>query len=216
MNKLIKSLFTVKCQKSDVKCSLRGFTPLEITRNNKHQAKSHKFLTGFTLIELLVVIAIIGLLATIVTVSVNSARAKSRDAKRKSELRQIQTALELYYDKYNTYPVSTPVCNPGQNEHGDPWCRDTTNNNGLTPILNWIPGLNEFMSNMPHNPKPYASGASWPYHYYSPSTNQYWLMVGLENTQDKDTCGGGAVYTWFDGTNTCGWWGSNLYVRSVK
>lgn len=60
---------------------------------------------GFTLIELLVVIAIIGILASIVLVSLNSARAKGRDAKRVSEIRQIKYALELYYNFNNTYPA---------------------------------------------------------------------------------------------------------------
>ena len=53
---------------------------------------------GFTLVELLVVIAIIGLLASVIVVSVSSARAKSRDGKRISEMRSIQTAIELYKD----------------------------------------------------------------------------------------------------------------------
>jgi prepilin-type N-terminal cleavage/methylation domain-containing protein len=61
---------------------------------------------GFTLIELLVVIAIIGLLASIVLVSLNTARAKARDAKRLSDMHQIQIALAMYYDDKNAYPVS--------------------------------------------------------------------------------------------------------------
>lgn len=60
---------------------------------------------GFTLIELLVVIAIIGLLSTIVLVSLNRARAKSRDAKRKTDLKQIEIALEMYWDHYGTLPA---------------------------------------------------------------------------------------------------------------
>ena len=60
---------------------------------------------GFTLIELLVVIAIIGLLSTLAVVALGSARLKARDAKRVSDLKQIQTALELYYMHTRQYRI---------------------------------------------------------------------------------------------------------------
>ena len=61
---------------------------------------------GFTLIELLVVIAIIGLLSTMAVVSLNNARVKARDARRISDIKQIQTALEMYFTDNNDYPAA--------------------------------------------------------------------------------------------------------------
>ena len=66
---------------------------------------------GFTLIELLVVIAIIGILATIVLVSLNTARQKARDVRRISDLRQVALALEMYYDDNSAYPGNTASAN---------------------------------------------------------------------------------------------------------
>jgi general secretion pathway protein G len=67
---------------------------------------------AFTLIELLVVISIIGILAVLVAANLNSARSRARDAERKSDLKNIQTALRLFYNDNGTYPRS----NSGDNK----------------------------------------------------------------------------------------------------
>lgn len=76
------------------------------THKNKQSAK------GFTLIELLVVIAIIGILASIISVSLTSARAKGRDGKRVADLRTIQLSLETYYSDNSSYPTTLAALAP--------------------------------------------------------------------------------------------------------
>ena len=61
---------------------------------------------AFTLVELLVVIAIIGLIATLSVIALGNARSKSRDAKRVSDIKQVQTALELFFSDKGRYPTA--------------------------------------------------------------------------------------------------------------
>ena len=66
---------------------------------------------GFTLIELLIVLAIIGTLTSIIMVNFLSARERARDGERKTELRQLQTAFELYRADQGAYPPAPlPTC----------------------------------------------------------------------------------------------------------
>lgn len=67
--------------------------------------KKSKQKYGFTLVELLVVVAIIGLLTTMVVISIQRVKAKARDAQRVSDINSIATALTLYHNDFNTYPV---------------------------------------------------------------------------------------------------------------
>ena len=74
-----------------------------IQRNNAH---------GFTLIELLVVIAIIGVLASVVLATVNTARSKAKVARAAVDLRQLVLVLNLYLDANNVYPCFDHTWDP--------------------------------------------------------------------------------------------------------
>ena len=83
-----------------------GFTPLKFLANfirAKHN--NQKTLAGFTLIELLVVIAIIGVLASIVMVSLNDVRARARDDRRVTDVKALSDALAMYQIQNATYPL---------------------------------------------------------------------------------------------------------------
>ena len=86
--------------------SERASYPLQFSMHHKQicYLKIKLKQNAFTLIELLVVIAIIGLLATIVLIALSSVRVKARDAKRLADMREVATALELYYSDIGHYP----------------------------------------------------------------------------------------------------------------
>lgn len=99
---------------------------------------------GFTLIELLVVIAIIGVLASVVLASLNSARAKGRDAKRMSDLKQMQLALEGYYADNGSYPTTN-----GSWRGTSPGCYSGDGATFLNPLVTW-----GYISTIPQDPTP--------------------------------------------------------------
>lgn len=61
---------------------------------------------GFTLIEMLVVVTIVGILAGLTLTASMSSRKVARDGKRKADLEQIRSALEIYRSDVKAYPAS--------------------------------------------------------------------------------------------------------------
>ncbi len=75
-----------------------------------HNCQNNNFnKKGFTLIELLVVISVIALLSTLALNAFSSARSKARDAKRISDLKALQTAMEMYKSEYNDVATTSTV-----------------------------------------------------------------------------------------------------------
>ncbi|MBI4215560.1 MAG: type II secretion system protein [Parcubacteria group bacterium] len=110
---------------------------------------------GFTLVELLIVVSIIGLLSTLSFVALGSARVKARDAKRLSDVRNIQSALELYFSDNNAYPESDGV----EVTIGAGTYKAMTNNGFKAagdPATETV-----YMGNVPPNPTP--GGADYKY-----------------------------------------------------
>jgi prepilin-type N-terminal cleavage/methylation domain-containing protein len=64
---------------------------------------------GFTLVELLIVVSIIGLLSTLIVISVRDTRTKSFDTRRLSDINDIQKSVELYAADVGFYPVGTDL-----------------------------------------------------------------------------------------------------------
>jgi prepilin-type N-terminal cleavage/methylation domain-containing protein len=72
------------------------------------EGKNHR---GFTLIELLIVLSIIGVISSFLLANLIGAKSRARDAERKSDMRQIQSAFELYRADLGTYPPAPlPAC----------------------------------------------------------------------------------------------------------
>lgn len=113
---------------------------------------------GFTLIELLIVISIIGVLSSVVLVSLSSARAKARDAKRMQDMIQLRTAIALYQNNNNALPAV------GSNAQTDSvWTIDILN--ALVPT---------YISKLPIDPLGYDAAVGNYYAFYPVTADWQW------------------------------------------
>ena len=167
---------------------------------------------GFTLVELLVVISIVSLLASISLTYLNTARAKSRDAKRLRDLTEMRKALQMYWNQNGSFPSTGGQywanCNSGaggMTRDYDDWIRNGAG--GFTPT---------FIASLPNDPKPGADGTRNCYQYRSNGTN-YILFANrtVESVPAANiptslcrpsVCGTGATYAVYsDRTAVASW-----------
>ncbi len=140
---------------------------------------------GFTLIELLVTISIIAIISTVLLANFNAARERGRDAQRKADLRNIQTALRLYYNDYGGYPDNTTggaIKGCGQGGiYECPWDN---------PDQSFTADTKVYMSVLPDDPLP-----SQNYQYDQTDSDTYTLQACLENrSDDKGKSAGGTTW----------------------
>lgn len=130
---------------------------------------------GFTLIELLVAISIIGILSTLLISNLQDARSRARDAVRKSNLKEIKTALRMYYNDYQGYPAADGSGSIGEgcNSGVCSWGEDLFGTTGETVYMNTLPQ------------DPLGSDRSY---YYTSSADgeSFDLYACLENRSDSE------------------------------
>lgn len=123
---------------------------------------------GFTLIEILIVVAIIAILASVVLVGLGPTQQAGRDARRISDLAEVQNGLELYYNKCGIYP-GTSACTAGDPTGG--WA-------GLSnAVVSAGVGITAAFPNDPTASKSYA-------YWYGVNNSTYVIGAILENTSN--------------------------------
>lgn len=160
---------------------------------------------GFTLVELLVVMSIIGILATLITGGFQSAQMRGRDAQRKSDLKQLTSALELFYSDYSKYPGSL-----SNSIAGCPY--DPAVGNGTAcswGSAEFTDGKTVYFKEVPADP-----GKNQTYYYRVLSSNQkFQLFARLENSQDQDCINNNCVNPV---SYSCGNYNCNFSITSAN
>lgn len=135
---------------------------------------------GFTLIELLIVMVLLGILISIATGSYGSSSRRGRDNRRKSDLRNVATALESYYSDKGRYPAD--------NVNGEMVGCCTTQGCGDVEVCSWGGTFQDtngttYMVSVPEDPVDLQK------YYYAAngSGTSYTLYARMENTKDEGT-----------------------------
>jgi len=131
-----------------------------------------KLKIGFTLIELLVVISIIGILIALSGFGLQGARKSARDARRKADIEQMRSALELYKSDCGDYPPNSSF-GGGSSLTGDG-----------TPSTT-CPVTNVYMASRPDDPV-----SPQIYRYNQLTSTTYEICAALENSGGNVPCAG--------------------------
>lgn len=140
---------------------------------------------GFTLIELMVVISIIGLLSSIVLVSIKDARDKAGSTKFRSEVYQLISALEMYRNDNQKYPYENE---PSMSGDGSAYYYHINNDrveySGNTPLSGILSRYMKKMPYIPNNSYPDISSNSYP-SSIEPVFSYYPKLDSLSNRRCK-------------------------------
>lgn len=131
---------------------------------------------GFTLIEILIVVAIIAILASIVLVGLGPTQQSGRDARRLSDLHEIQNGLELYYSKCGYYPGGVEATTPC----GAFVAANSYNNTGNT-VVEALDGSSIGITVLPDDP---TSGKHY-FYEVDAAGDSYVLGATLENANNS-------------------------------
>jgi type II secretion system protein G len=127
--------------------------------------------SGFTLIELITVIAILSILAvgTLAILNPFEQFKKASDSRIKSDLAQIQKALESYYEDKGSYPTNSAGYNIVDASLG---------------TIAWGSGWGAYMNVVPKDPTSIHN-----YIYYRPNGQTYYLYANLvRGNKDPQVC----------------------------
>ncbi|MAG59941.1 hypothetical protein CMO96_04090 [Candidatus Woesebacteria bacterium] len=167
-----------RSQVSDFRFQLSDNQRSEHLTSDIRHPTIRKFGTGFTLVELLVVLAIISIVISVSFVAFQGAQASGRDTKRKADLEDIRSALEIYRSDCGSYPATLTFGSSLQ---------DTCVGGGTST----------YMDSVPNDPLYPRETAEYGYELDSSNTSKYKLCAKLERGSGSSACAGGC------GTESC-------------